>query len=72
MARMIPAIITSNTKSVAENVSIIGLIPKIRSFKFSELEHYIASGNFKVAETERLHQSSPIYFIAARGYGKQK
>ena len=47
-------------------VSKIGLIPNIRSFKFSELENSIANGNFKIIETERLHHSSPIYFVAAK------
>ena len=47
-------------------VSKIGLIPNIRSFKFSELKDSIANGNFEIVETECLHQRSPIYFIAAK------
>ncbi len=47
-------------------VSKIGLIPKIRSFKISELEDSIANVNFEIVETECLHKSSPEYFIVAK------
>jgi len=47
-------------------VSKIGLIPKIRSFKISELEDSIANGNFEIVETECLHQSGQQYFIVAK------
>ncbi|MFZ2412452.1 MAG: class I SAM-dependent methyltransferase [Candidatus Methanoperedens sp.] len=47
-------------------VSKIGLTPKIRSFKISELEDSIANGNFEIVETECLNQSSPEYFIVAK------
>ena len=47
-------------------VSKIGLIPKIRSFKISELEDSIANGNFEIVETECLHQRSQQYFISAK------
>lgn len=47
-------------------VSKIGLIPKFRSFKTSELEDSIANGNFEIVETECLHQSGKQYFIVAK------
>jgi 2-polyprenyl-3-methyl-5-hydroxy-6-metoxy-1,4-benzoquinol methylase len=47
-------------------VSKIGLIPNTRSFKISELEDSIATGNFEIIETECLHQSSQQYFIVAK------
>lgn len=46
--------------------SKIGLIPSIKSFKFPELENSIANRKLRIIETERLHHSSPIYFIAAK------
>ena len=47
-------------------VSKIGLIPKIRSFKISELEDLIANVNFEIVETECLNQSGQQYFIVAK------
>lgn len=47
-------------------VSKIGLVPAIRSFKFSELENSIVNGNFKIVEIECLRQSSQQYFIVAK------
>ena len=47
-------------------VSKIGLIPKIRSFKISELEDSITKRNFEIVETECLHQSGQQYFIVAK------
>lgn len=47
-------------------VSKIGLIPKIRSFKISELEDSIANVNFEIVETECLNQNSPEYFIVTK------
>jgi 2-polyprenyl-3-methyl-5-hydroxy-6-metoxy-1,4-benzoquinol methylase len=47
-------------------VSKIGLIPKFRSFKSSELEDSIVNGNFEIVETECLHQSGQQYFIVAK------
>ena len=47
-------------------VSKIGLIPKIRPFKFSELEELTSNGNFEIIETELLRPRSPEYFIVAK------
>ena len=47
-------------------VSKIGLIPKIRPFKFSELEELTSNGNFEITETELLRPRSPEYFIVAK------
>jgi len=44
----------------------IGLIPKIKSFKISELEDTIAIGNLEIVETECLHRKGPQYFIVAK------
>lgn len=48
--------------------SKIGIIPKIKSFKISELEDYIKTGNFKIVETECLHQGLQQYFIVAKKF----
>ena len=53
-------------------LSKIGLIPKIRSFKISELEDSIANVNFEIVETECLHQRSQQYFIVAKKIGDTK
>ncbi|MHA1992750.1 MAG: class I SAM-dependent methyltransferase [Candidatus Hodarchaeales archaeon] len=45
-------------------LSKIRLVPKIRSFKFLELEELIIKGNFEITETEQVH--SPEYFIVAK------
>lgn len=47
-------------------VSKTGLVPKIKSFKISELEDTITIGNLEIVETECLHQSSQQYFIVAK------
>jgi len=52
--------------SVLSLVSKIGLVPSIRSFRISELQDSIASGNFEIVETECLAQSSQEYFIVAK------
>ncbi|MBI5323894.1 MAG: class I SAM-dependent methyltransferase [Ignavibacteriae bacterium] len=44
----------------------IGIIPKIKPFKISELENIFKTGNFKIIETECLHQNLKQYFIAAK------
>lgn len=68
-------LIISTTPCMGENtflniglslVSKIGLIPKFRSFKSSELEDSIVNGNFEIVETECLHQSGQQYFIVAK------
>ena len=46
--------------------SKIGLIPKLRSFKISELEDSIVNGNFEIIEIECLHQKTQQYFIVAK------
>ena len=52
--------------SLLSLVSKIGLVPSIRSFRISELQDSIASGNFEIVETECLVQSSQQYFIVAK------
>ena len=52
--------------SVLSLVSKIGLVPSIRSFRISELQDSIASGNFEIVETECLAQSSQEYFMVAK------
>lgn len=47
-------------------VSKIGLVPKIRLFKISELENSIANGNFEIVETECVHQYGQQHFIVAK------
>lgn len=47
-------------------VSKLGLIPRIKSFKFSELEHSMTKGNLEIIETKCLHQNSQQYFIVAK------
>lgn len=47
-------------------LSKIGLVPKIRSFKASELVDLIAGGNFEIVKTECLRQSTREYFIVAK------
>jgi 2-polyprenyl-3-methyl-5-hydroxy-6-metoxy-1,4-benzoquinol methylase len=46
--------------------SKIGLVPKIRSFKLSDLEDSISTGNFEIIETQCLVQSSQQVFIVAK------
>jgi len=52
--------------SLLSLVSKIGLVPSIRSFRISELQDSIASGNFEIVETEYLVQSSQQYFMVAK------
>jgi 2-polyprenyl-3-methyl-5-hydroxy-6-metoxy-1,4-benzoquinol methylase len=47
-------------------VSKIGLIPRIVSFKISELKSIISNGNFEIVETECLCHYSQEYFIVAK------
>jgi len=47
-------------------VSKLGFIPKIKSFKFSELEHSMTKGNLEIIETKCLHQNSQQYFIVVK------
>jgi 2-polyprenyl-3-methyl-5-hydroxy-6-metoxy-1,4-benzoquinol methylase len=44
----------------------IGLVPNINSFKYPELENLITNSNFKIVDTESLHPSMPLWFIAAK------
>jgi len=53
-------------KSILSIASKIGIIPKIKSFKISELKHSITKGNFEIGETECLHHKSQQYFIVAK------
>lgn len=46
--------------------SKIGIVPKIKSFKFPDLEGLIKKENFEIIETECLHLSSRQYFIIAK------
>jgi 2-polyprenyl-3-methyl-5-hydroxy-6-metoxy-1,4-benzoquinol methylase len=46
--------------------SKVGLVPKIRAFKISELEEVITSGNFEIVESECLQTRGQQYFIVAR------
>ncbi len=52
--------------SIFSIVSKIGIIPKIRAFKFPELEHLLTKENLEIIETECLHKRSKQYFFAAR------
>ena len=47
-------------------VSKIGLVPSVRSFRISELENLIASGNLETIKTECLVQSSQQYLVVAK------
>ena len=53
-------------KGLFSIIGTLGFIPKIRSFKFSELEHSLIKGNFEIIETECLHKRSEQYFIVAK------
>ncbi|OFX87173.1 MAG: hypothetical protein A2W99_07500 [Bacteroidetes bacterium GWF2_33_16] len=44
----------------------IGIMPKINSFKFSELEHLFVKENFDIIETGCLKQNSPQYLLIAK------
>jgi 2-polyprenyl-3-methyl-5-hydroxy-6-metoxy-1,4-benzoquinol methylase len=46
--------------------SRVGLVPKIRSFKISELENSIADEKFEIIGTELLNKSTQEYFIVAK------
>lgn len=46
--------------------SIIGITPKIKSFKIFELEHSFKKENFEIIETGCLKQNSPQYLLIAR------
>ena len=52
--------------SLLSLVSKIGFIPRVRSFKISELEDTIANGSFEIVETECLAQRSQEYFVVAK------
>jgi 2-polyprenyl-3-methyl-5-hydroxy-6-metoxy-1,4-benzoquinol methylase len=52
--------------SIFSIVSKIGIIPKVKSFKFLELENLITKENFKTIENRCLHQNSTQYFIVAK------
>jgi len=52
--------------SIFSIVSKIGIIPKIKSFKFPELEHLLTKENLEIIETEYLHKKSEQYFIVAK------
>ena len=43
-----------------------GIIPKIRPFKFPEIEHLLTKENLEIIETECLHKRSKQYFISAK------
>jgi 2-polyprenyl-3-methyl-5-hydroxy-6-metoxy-1,4-benzoquinol methylase len=45
-------------------LSKIHLVPKIRSFKFLELEELISKGNFEIIDTEIVHH--PEFFVIAK------
>lgn len=47
-------------------VSKVGLIPKIRSYKFAELEDLFVNGNFEIVETECLVKNSQQNIIIAK------
>lgn len=44
----------------------IGLIPKTKAYKISQLKDLIAKANFEIVETECLRQSTQEYFVVAR------
>jgi 2-polyprenyl-3-methyl-5-hydroxy-6-metoxy-1,4-benzoquinol methylase len=44
----------------------IGIIPKIKPFRFPELEGLITKGNFEIVETECLHLNTRQYFNVAK------
>jgi 2-polyprenyl-3-methyl-5-hydroxy-6-metoxy-1,4-benzoquinol methylase len=46
--------------------SKIGITPKIKSFKFSELEHFFIKEKFEIIETDCLKQNSPQYLLIAK------
>jgi 2-polyprenyl-3-methyl-5-hydroxy-6-metoxy-1,4-benzoquinol methylase len=46
--------------------SKLGILPKISSFKFSEVEDLILTGNFEIIETECTQKSTQQYFVAAK------
>jgi 2-polyprenyl-3-methyl-5-hydroxy-6-metoxy-1,4-benzoquinol methylase len=46
--------------------SKIGITPKIKSFKISELEHFFIKENFEIIETGSMKQNSPQYLLIAR------
>jgi len=52
--------------SIFSIVSKIGIIPKIKSFKFPELEHLLTNENLEIIEKECLHKKSEQYFIVAK------
>jgi 2-polyprenyl-3-methyl-5-hydroxy-6-metoxy-1,4-benzoquinol methylase len=53
-------------KSLFSVGSIIGIMPKIKSFKITELERQITKENFELIETFRLKKNSPQYLIIAK------
>jgi 2-polyprenyl-3-methyl-5-hydroxy-6-metoxy-1,4-benzoquinol methylase len=46
--------------------SKIGIMPKIKSFKVSELEHLFIKENFEIIETDCLKLNSPQYSLIAK------
>ena len=52
--------------SIFSIFSKLGIIPKIISFKFSDLEHLLTNENLEIIETECLHKKSEQYFIVAK------
>lgn len=44
----------------------VGLIPKTRAYKISQLKDLIAEAKFEIVETECLRQSTQEYFIVAK------
>jgi ubiquinone/menaquinone biosynthesis C-methylase UbiE len=47
-------------------LSKIRLVPKIKLFKFSDLENLLKEGNFKIEETYTFEKNSPEYLVIAK------
>lgn len=53
-------------KSLLSIASKIGITPKIKAFKISELEHLFIKENFEIIETACLKMNSPQYILIAK------
>lgn len=47
-------------------LSKIGVLPRVRRFKISELESIVEAGGFSIIETQNLFDSPPNHYIVAR------
>lgn len=51
---------------VVSTLSKTGIIPKMKSFKFIDMENFLTRSDLKLMEKECLHKTSNQFFIVAK------